>query len=181
MGDGNGNLQSSEEVVDGLASETGRVHKRDLKISSTGLTEASSIYTQIRKCQEDNITSEALTLFLGNQDNCVPLWNVCTLTHAAQGAKRRNLSSMCCFCNLTGVADIMGELTWLECCHGEIQMYWVSFEEREEKELPFMWEQQECVGLSLYMDDEPVGPLPVRIWGQTSKGNIMGVCCIPPN
>lgn len=73
MWDGNGNPQSSEEVVDGLASETGRVHKRDLKISSTGLAEASSIYTQIRKCQEDNIMREALTLFLGNQDNYVPL------------------------------------------------------------------------------------------------------------
>ena len=57
----------------GLAGKRCRVDKRDLETSSTGLKGTSSIYTQIRKCQEDNIMREALTCFLGNQHNRVPL------------------------------------------------------------------------------------------------------------
>jgi len=56
-----------------LASKRCRVDRRDLETSSTGLRGTSSIYIQIRKCQENNNIREALTLFLGNQHSCVPL------------------------------------------------------------------------------------------------------------
>lgn len=53
-----------------LASRRCRVDKRDLETSSIGLKETSTICTQIRKCQENNIMREALTLFLGNLHSC---------------------------------------------------------------------------------------------------------------